>query len=109
MRIDIEIPKEFEGDYNKDRFDEFFCRVLSDISDGTTCGRYERETAEMFIKAFAESKVAYDVEAKVAELEKMKEHGLKCNECSFRDEADCYGLCSKGKIVRAIEIVQGKE
>ncbi len=49
------------------------------------------------------------MEAVVAELEKLKEEGLKCEDCSFRNEADCYGLCSKGKVVRAISIVRGKE
>jgi len=99
MRIEIEIPKEFECDYNEDKFDEFFGRVLSDIVDGTTCGRYERETAEMLQKAFEESKVAYDVEAKVAELEKEKVHQTFCDkEVGF----------NKG-IRKAIEIVRGKE
>ncbi len=109
MRIEIEIPKEFEKDYESDKFDEFFGRVLCDIADGTMCGRYEKETAQMLLNAFAESKPAFDVEAVVAELENLKEHGLKCEDCSFHDEADCYGLCSKGKIVRAISIVRGKE
>lgn len=110
MRIEIEIPKEFEGDYNKDKFDEFFCRVLSDISDGTTCGRYERETAEMFIKAFVESKVAYDVEAKVAELEKYAKSKI-CDKhkhgCPYKDNEDIY--CENCGALGAISIVRGKE
>lgn len=57
MRIEIEIPKEFEYDYNTDRFKEFFERVLCDIKGGDLCGRYEQETAEMFIGAFKESKI----------------------------------------------------
>lgn len=95
MRIEIEIPKEFECDYNKDKFDEFFSRVLSDIVDGTTCGRYEREIAEMFMKAFEESKVAYDVEAKVAELEAFARENDREPNAGFID------MC--------IEIVRGKE
>ena len=71
MRIEIEIPKGFERDYETDKFRDFFGRVLSDIVDSTLCGNYEFETVEMFIKAFEESKPAYDVEAKVAELEKV--------------------------------------
>ena len=61
MKIEIEIPKEFEGDYNSDRFEDFFMRVSYDIememngySNGI-CGNYEKETAEMFVKAFKNS------------------------------------------------------
>lgn len=69
MRIEIEIPVEFEIDYN-DKFADFFNRVLSDIEKSTLCGNYEKETAEMFLKAFAESKPAYDVEKLISRLEK---------------------------------------
>ena len=63
MKILIDIPKEFEVDYNADRFAEFFYRCLADM--GTCCGNYEQETAEMMEKAFAESRL-YDPD-KVAE------------------------------------------
>lgn len=114
MRIEIEIPKEFEGDYNKDKFDEFFCRVLSDISDGTTCGRYERETAEMLQKAFEESKIAYDVEAVVAELEAKRngyeEAGKVFNGTHGSGIRLSYAL-KQGAILEAMEIIRngGKE
>lgn len=61
MKIEIEIPKEFEVDYNADKFEDFFMRVSYDIEmemnryfDGI-CGNYEKETAEMFAKAFRNS------------------------------------------------------
>lgn len=57
MKILIDIPKEFEVDYNTDRFAEFFQRCRADM--GTCCGNYEQETAEMMEKAFAESRL-YD-------------------------------------------------
>ena len=57
MKILIDIPKEFEADYNADRFAEFFHRCFADM--GTCCGNYEYETEEMMEKAFAESKI-YD-------------------------------------------------
>lgn len=66
MKILIDIPKEFEVDYNTDRFAEFFQRCLADM--GTCCGNYEFETAEMMEKAFAESKI-YDPEKVVKQLE----------------------------------------
>ena len=61
MKIEIEIPKEFEGDYNSDRFEDFFLRVIADIEmndeyfNRCLCGNYEKETAEMFVKAFQNS------------------------------------------------------
>ena len=57
MKILIDIPKEFEADYNTDRFAEFFHRCLADM--GRCCGNYEHETAEMMENAFAES-ILYD-------------------------------------------------
>ena len=56
MRIEIEIPKEFESDYTGDKFKDFFSRVLCDIEECVMCGNYEKEIAEMFTKAFDESK-----------------------------------------------------
>ena len=96
MRIEIEIPKEFEGDYDADRFKNFFNRVLTDIIffDGL-CGNYEKETAEMLQKAFVKSKVAYDVEAVVAELEAFARENDREPNAGFID------MC--------IEIVRGKE
>lgn len=56
MKIEIEIPKEFEVDYNADKFEDFFMRVMNDIDwNGNLCGNYEKETAEMFVKAFQNS------------------------------------------------------
>lgn len=62
MRIEIEIPKEFESDYGADKFNEFFGRVKADIGNGVLCGRYEKETIKMLESAFKQSKAAYDVE-----------------------------------------------
>lgn len=50
MKLVIEIPKEFEQDFQSDKFKDFFKRSLADM--GCVCGNYERETAEMFIYAF---------------------------------------------------------
>ena len=57
---------------------------------------------------------AYDVEAVVAELEKLKEkpsgcNGIWCNECKYT--GDCYEGEQGYKVAldRAIEIVRGKE
>lgn len=56
MKIEIEIPKEFECDYNNNKFECFFKRVLAGTDwDGEFCGNYEEEIAEMFVKAFKNS------------------------------------------------------
>lgn len=76
MKILIDIPEEFEVDYNTDRFAEFFHRCLADM--GTCCGNYEQETAEMMEKAFAESrlfdpnKVEEQLEEFRPEMEQMR-------------------------------------
>lgn len=56
MIIQLDIPKPFEGDYQKDQFDEFFRRVFADIDCTGMCGNYEAETALMMADAFKESK-----------------------------------------------------
>ena len=55
MKVVIDIPKDFEGDYIVDKFKDFFLRVIADIDCKGMCGRYEKEIAEMFLKAFDDS------------------------------------------------------
>ena len=55
MKVVIDIPKDFEGDYIADKFRDFFSRVIVDIDCKGMCGRYEKEIAEMFLKAFDDS------------------------------------------------------
>lgn len=72
MRIEIEIPKEYEDDYNADRFSDFFSRAMIDIETMQgMCGRYEVESALMLRTAFHTSKVAYDVEAVVEQIKSL--------------------------------------
>ena len=70
-----------------------------------------RVRADELIETINAQPTAYDVEAVVAELEELKEHGVRCKDCAFREEVDCFDLCEKGAIIRAIEIVRngGKE
>lgn len=55
MKVVIDIPKGFTGDYYADKFKDFFSRVIADIDCKGMCGRYEKEIAEMFLKAFDDS------------------------------------------------------
>ena len=105
MKILIDIPKEFESDYNTDRFAEFFHRCLADM--GTCCGNFEFETAVMMEKAFAESRL-YDPDKVVEQLEselriadKEKERCARENPLQF-DSAKGYAM----GLSNAIEIVK---
>ena len=55
MKVVIDIPEDFTGDYIADKFKDFFSRVIADIDCKGMCGRYEKEIAEMFLKAFDDS------------------------------------------------------
>lgn len=85
MKVVIGIHKDFEGDYIADKFKDFFSRVIADIDCKGMCGRYEKEIAEMFLKAFEES-----------------EEKMKCDECKnanicldHREEETLVG-CTSG-------------
>lgn len=52
MKVIIDIPKDFTGDYIADKFKDFFSRVIADIDNKGLCGNYEKEIAEMFLEAF---------------------------------------------------------
>lgn len=78
MKILIDIPKEFERDYDQDKSKEFFERVIADMTsdDWLLCGLYEKEIAEMFIKAFENSKT-YDPESTNEEIEEYTDKIVK--------------------------------
>ena len=58
MILEIEIPLEYVDDFNKDKFSDFFHRVIADICryDGL-CGLYEEEIAYMFLDAFKDARI----------------------------------------------------
>ena len=83
MRIEIDIPKEFEEHFNQDKFKNSLERIMADIFhsleiENCLCvGRYEYETIEMLEKAFENSKQAYPVEKVVKELNKLDVKAIK--------------------------------
>ena len=83
MRIEIEIPKEFEEHFKQDKFKNSFERIMVDIKhslengDCLCAGRYEYETIEMLEKAFEDSKSAYDVDKAIKELNKLDVKAIK--------------------------------
>ena len=50
-----DMPKDVTGDYIADKFKDFFSRIIADIDCKGMCGSYEKEIAEMFLKAFDDS------------------------------------------------------
>ena len=82
MKIEIEIPKEFEEHFNQDKFKDSLKRIMADIKyslkngDCLCSGRYEFETIEMLEKAFGNSKPAYDIEKAVEELEELDDKAI---------------------------------
>lgn len=97
MRILIDIPKEFEVDYNSNRFADFFQRCRADMD--TCCGNFEQETAEMMEKAFAESRL-YDPDKVV---EQLGDYG---NEEVHYYKNTPYEKCIEECVNNAIEIVK---
>lgn len=63
MRIILEIPKELEEDFKKDKFEDFFCRIKANIDNRL----YEKEKVQMLMKTFKDS-TKYSVKGKTDPL-----------------------------------------
>ena len=59
MKITIEIPEDFENEYNNDKFSKTFRRVVTELSQGDMIltGHYEIETLKMLRQSFEESEI----------------------------------------------------
>ena len=107
MRIEIEIPKEFEKHFNEDKFKDSFERIMADIKhslengDCLCAGRYEHETIEMLENAFENSKPAYSVDKIVDEFEK-----IRAKETCNKEKCDTKEICRICVVDDAIEIVK---
>ena len=82
MKIEIEIPKEFEEHFKQDKFKDSLERIMADIfhsleiGNCLCAGRYEYETIEMLEKALENSRQAYSVDKVVEEIKTLKEEAL---------------------------------
>ena len=82
MRIEIEIPKEFEEHFKQDKFKDSFERIMADIKHSLEignclcAGNYEYETIKMLEEALENSKLAYSVDKVVEEIKTLKEEAL---------------------------------
>lgn len=57
MKIVMDIPESIAADFTRDRFEDFFQRVLADMNQGCVCGNYEREIAEALTSSFKTASV----------------------------------------------------
>ena len=68
MKIELEIPKEFEEHFKQDKFKDSLERIIADIRHSLEignclcAGNYEDETIKMLEEALENSKLAYDVD-----------------------------------------------
>ena len=82
MRIEIDIPKEFEEHFKQDKFKNSLERIMVDIwnlLENKNClcaGNYEYETIKMLEEALENSKLAYSVDKVVEEIKNLKEEAL---------------------------------
>ena len=110
MKLIIDIPKEFETDYEVNRFQDFFTRVLYSIEkvDGLygLCGNYEKETAEMFLKAFDESVPMANIVEKLEERERYLEKAMKESHANGHRFSEEKAMNERVAIRYAINIVK---
>ena len=115
MRIEIEIPKEFEEHFKQDKFKDSLERIMADIKhslengDCLCSGRYEYETIEMLERAFEDSRQAYDIDKVVDELEENASRYTKKYVTPYGNNG--YKYTKAISIHKAIDIVKrgGKE
>ena len=79
MKVVIDIPNDFTGDYIADKFKDFFSRVIADIDCKGMCGRYEKEIAEMFLKVFDDSEEKIPCNCKHNSNSRENEPCCRCN------------------------------
>ena len=107
MRIEIDIPKEFEEHFKQDKFKDSLERIMVDIwhlLENKNClcaGNYEYETIKMLEKAFEDSREAYDIDKVVKELYEERTEILLSNDY----ECEIINYCLDN-FDKAIEIVK---
>ena len=107
MRIEIDIPKEFEEHFKQDKFKDSLERIMADIwhsleiGNCLCAGNYEYETIKMLEEALENSKSAYDIDKVVKELYEERTEILLSNDY----ECEIINYCLDN-FDNAIEIVK---
>ena len=104
MKLIIDIPKEFEQDFNKDRFEDSLARVASDIESFgfQLSGRYEMETIKML-------RISLKNGTPLPEhLNKIKDdigkYELDCRFADYSQTDECT-ICNKNVFVSIYRII----
>lgn len=100
MKIVMEIPQKFEQDFISNQFEDAFRRFIADAN--LCAGNYEKETAEMLINAFKNSKEYNLVEV----VHQLEDYG---NEEMDYYRNTPYEKCIEDCVHKAIDIVKGVE
>ena len=101
MKVIIDIPNDFTGDYIADKFKDFFSRVIADVDCKGMCGRYEKEIAEMFLKAFDDSEEKTSCNCQHNSNSRDNESCCRCD--SRQTNAEIVKVDSLEIIVRIID------
>lgn len=88
MNLVIKIPKEFEEEFNRDKFEDSLSRVASDIESFgfQLSGRYERETIKMLREAFKEGTPLPKGHGDLIDRKDLIENGISKGFCDWYDE-----------------------
>ena len=107
MKIELEIPREFEQHFKQDKFKDSLERIMADIwhfleiGNCLCAGNYEYETIKMLEEALENSKSAYSVDKVVKELYEERTEILLSNDY----ECEIINYCLDN-FDEAIEIVK---
>ena len=74
MEIIIKIPKEFEEEFNRDKFEDSLARVASDIESFgfQLAGRYEQETIKMLREVLKDSVIIPKGHGELKDVNELK-------------------------------------
>ena len=94
MDLVIKIPKEFEEEFNRDKFEDSLSRVASDIESFgfQLAGRYEQETIKMLREAFKEGTPLPKGHGRLGDLDELyteMNNGIKAG--MYEDGYENYG------------------
>ncbi len=106
MQIVIDIPEyEFKSDI-EDNFQDFFQRVIVDISNNnsTLCGNYELETAQMLLSAFKYATVLPKGHGRLKDVDSIEKAVIRKDLDFFNNDIEAYSgwvlrLCNKAPTI----------